>query len=164
MSKLINLDDFTLNEAQFNKVVSKLKELKRIVVPNGRQYVDFRFDPIPTYKDVSDSLDDEDDMLPTVNLQLVADYKLEYVSGLQEEYTESQSSVIGNRYNVQVCELPSAVRFTMLLATEIDKILKDAFKEDKIVPATVVDMDFVQNGNLFTEFLTLTASISLMQR
>ena len=164
MSKLINLDDFTLNEAQFNKVVSKLKELKRIIVPNGRQYVDFRFDPIPTYKDVADSLDDEDDMLPTVNLQLVADYKLEYVSGLQEEYTESQSSVIGNRYNVQVCELPSSVRFTMLLATEIDKILKEAFKEDKIIPATVVDMDFVQNGNLFTEFLTLTASISMMQR
>jgi len=164
MSSLINLDDLSLDRDEFNKVKTAMNGLSNLIVPNGRQYINFKFESEPKFKDFEDQVNDSEDVVPTVTFQLVSEYNLSNISGLFDEWQESQSSVLGNRIAASIFELPSAVRFTMLLSNEVDKALSVMLKTSNVSIASLVELDFNDEDGSYSDFLKLNLSVNIMSR
>lgn len=170
MQKIIN-DDSTLNKEAFNKAAKLLREsLKDIIVPTGRGYINFYFpeDKAPNFEEHQKLVDLEDDLIPSCTFGMRAEYRINSIPSLFDEWYEAHSVKL-SRAGQCLMDQPSANRFCTHVAKEVEKILGDkpTFKTNKWMPTASVELEFANANNdyaaEFTEFLTLRLAISIIQ-
>ena len=174
MANLIDPKTQTIDEAGFNKLISKLSKLDKIEVPNGRQFVKLTLSQdSKDFKAVKAAFDEEQELavinntanlISTVDLTLEGNYNIHSISGFYDEVEQALSSK--RQYNLSVSsvfELPTATRFKMLLSKALEKKIKELTKDLKLIPSVYVEMKFSNVEQTYTDFLDIEAVLSFMQ-
>lgn len=165
-------DDSTLNKEAFSKLVSELEtNLQKILVPTGRSYVRFKFceGKKPSFEDHAAEVDAaEDEMFPALTIKMEADYRINYIPSLYDEWFESHAVKL-SRTGQCLMDQQSGSRFCVLASKEIEEKLCElpSFKKNKWMPAASVSLRFENsekpNAHEYTDFLTVDLVVSVIQ-
>lgn len=170
MIQLLN-DDLTLNKEAFSAVLRELdSSLKKILVPTGRQFINFDWPEgkKPSFNQYSDSIDGDEDMFPSLDIEMREEYRINYIPSLYDEWYESHAVKLSREAQC-LNDQPSASRFNVLVGREVESRLSKspAFKKNNWKAAAAVDVKFMNDETSldgeYTDFVLITLNVSVIQ-
>lgn len=140
--------DMSLDKDAFKQVQNILEaELKKILIPTGRSFINFAFEEKPNFDLASKEIEESEEDYPFVPFNMKATYNIHSVSGLYDEFAASISETRHSNFGAGICPLqsvPAYTKFTTMLGTEIEKKLKStkAFINNKWKVHAMVEVKF----------------------